>query len=254
MANYGTDFKKNLKELKNKVFQGDLKLENELRKLLGKPLPKEELFKKYPQLEEYYDTVKNNPIAESALDFEIEELEKSYFHDFYVQKLKDEKSFDFSNIEYEDVKLFAMKIATKVKSYEDDNGILKKIDKFNDLDFVKIQKKSIKIAKIIKDYDEKIKPIKDEINEKLDLMLDGYDPDIDDASEFENERRKLMRSMDKEIKDITEKQAKEIDGALCKILDVKKDDFEEWEFNLLRLNALAMIGYSGHTPFTKGEL
>ena len=250
----GKDFKQNLKRLKNEVFKGNTTLENGLRKLLGKPLPKDELFKKYPKLEEYYDSIGNNPISEPELDFKLEEFEKSYFNDFYVQTLEKKKSFNFDGIDFEDVKIFAIKVASKVKMYEDDDGILKKIDKFNELDFEKMQKKRIKIAQIVKDYDEKITPIKNEANKNLDLMLDGYDPDIDDASEFENERRKLMKDMEEKIREITENQTKDIDGALCKILGVKKDDFNEWEFTLLRLNALAVINYNGHTPFMKGEL
>jgi len=253
MSNYSTDFKKNFKELKTEVFKGNAKLENGLRKLLGKPLPKEELFKKYKQLEEYYNSIGNNPIDEPDLDFEIEELEKSYFNDFYVQILQDKKGFDFKGVEYEDVKLFASKVSVKVKSYEED-GILKKIDKFNDIDFLKMQQQAIKIAKIVKDFDEKIQPIKDDTNKKLDLMLDGFDPDIDDASEFENERLKLMREQEKDINAVIERQSKDIEKAICEILSVKKSDFKEWEFTLLRLNALAVIGYNGHTSFLKGEL
>lgn len=253
MANYGKDFKQNLKQLKNEVFKGNPTLENGLRKLLGKPLPKDELFKKYPKLEEYYDSIGNNPISEPELDFKLDEFEKSYFNDFYVQRLE-EKSFNFDDIDFESVKLFAIKVATKVKMYEDDEGILKKIDKFDELDFRKIQKNRIKIAQIIKDYDEKIMPIKNEANENLDLMIDGYDPDIDDASEFENERKKLMKNLEEEIREITKNQTKDIDDALCKILEIQKDDFNEWEFTLLRLNALAVIDYNGHTPFMKGEL
>lgn len=254
MANYDKDFKSNLKELKNEVFKGNKKLENGLRKLLGKPLPKEALFKKYPKLEEYYNSIKNNPIDEPELDFEIEELEKSYFNDFYVQILKDKKGFDFDGVDYDDVRLFAQKASIKVKSYTDEDGILKKIDKFNNIDFIKMQKDSIKIAKIIKKFDEKIKPIKDENNDALDLMLDGYDPDIDDPMEFENERLKLTRDMDKQLEEIVSTQKKEIENTVCEILSIKKEDFEEWEFTLLSLNALAIIGYNNHEPFTKGEL
>jgi len=254
MAEHGKDFKENLKELKNRIIKGDTKLENSLRRILRKPLPKEELFKKYPKLEDFYNQIKNNPADEADLDFEIEDIEKTYFNDFYIEILREKKKFDFSDIDYEDLRLFAIKIATKVKSYEDEDGILKKIDKFNNIDFAKLQNKPVKIAKVVKKFDKKITPIRDSYNAKLNLMLDGYDPDIDDAFEFENERKKLMRDMDKEIKEITQKQSDEIDEVICKILSVKKEDFTEWGFNLFRLNCLAMIGYNSHIPFTKGEL
>jgi len=251
---YGKDFKDNLKELKNRVIKGDTKLENGLRKLLGKPLPKDELFKKYPKLEEYYETIKNNPTDEPELDFKIEELEKTYFHDFFIEKLEKIKGFNFDNIEYDDKRLFAIKIATKIKSYEDEEGILKKIDKFNNIDFIKVQSNSIKIAKIVKKYDEEITSIKNELDNSLGLMLDGYDPDIDDPNEFEDARKKAMREYEKELSEIAEKQNSEIDNTLCEILSISRDDFSDWEFNLLKMNCLAMIGYNGYTSFMKGEL
>lgn len=249
----GKDYKKNLKEVKSKIEKGDTKVENGLRKLLGKPLPKEELFTKYKKLEEYYNEVGNNPTDEPELDFEINEMEKTYFSDLYIDKLKKKKGFNFDGISLDDSKLFATMVAGKVKAYETD-GVLKKIPIFDNIDFAKIQKESLKIAKIIKQFDDEITPIKDEANRNLDLMLDGYDPDIDDAYEFENERKKLMKDLERNLKEVRQRQSESIDMELCTILDVKKDDITEWEFNLFKLNALAMIGYNSYTPFSKDEL
>jgi hypothetical protein len=254
MTKYGKDFKENIKELRDRVLKGDTKLENQLRGILGKPKPKEELFREYPILEEYYNSIGNNPIDEPELDFEVEEMEKSYFIDFYVQRLKDVKGFKFDKIDFEDIRLFASKVAIKIKSFTDEDGILKKIDKFNNIDFSEIQKKTIVIAKIVKQYDNKVKPIKKEAEKKIELMLEGYDPDFDDAQEFENERLKLVRQTNKEIAKIGEEKDDKIDKAICKILSIKREDWSDWEFDLLKRNALAMINYNGHTPFTKGEL
>jgi len=255
MAN--KDYKQNLKQVKKIIEIGGVdgeKAENALRKIIGKPLPKKEIFKKYPQLEKFYNSIGDNPIDEPELDFNIDDMSKTYFADFYIETLKCKKELVVADdVPLETLKLFSIEVANKVKGFEID-GVLKKIEKFNSIDFKNLELNSIEIAKIIKKYDDATSPIRDEINTALDLMLDGYDPDIDDPNEFELERKKLIRDFKSKEDELKKNQTEEIDAKLYSILNIKKDYFTEWEYSLFKLNCMAMLGYNSYTSFIKEEL
>ena len=251
-----TEFKKRwLKKAKSLLEKEDRDFMRQFPKLIGEPIEKEQIFNEYPKLEELYDNIGNNPEDEKKLSCDWDDITKKYFSSLYLEKIAKVKEFDFSEIGYEYRKQFASLVAIKIISYvDDDTGAYKYIEKFQDIDFKAIQDRDTEIMKLYKQVDESIEPIRSEMNEGLEKMLNGYDQDIDDAKEFEFKKKLLIRNYESKMEEIEKEYETKISNLLFKITKAKKTDMSDWERKLFQLNALAMLGLTNKQPFVKEQL
>jgi len=87
---------------KEAIQVGDKYVLDSIRKSLGIPIPKDELFKVYPELKEKYDALGNSPISEPKLaESDVGSI------DLYTDTVSEVCGIDFDLYELEDVFAFS---------------------------------------------------------------------------------------------------------------------------------------------------
>lgn len=171
---------------KEAIQVGDKYVLDSIRKSLGIPIPKDELFKVYPELKEKYDALGNSPISEPKLA----ESDGGSI-DLYTDTVSEVCGINFDLYELEDVFAFSGYVYVKVNSLEDEFGNTKVTEATKSMLTVKhtlskiminiLEEKQNLLSKAYAYYDDKVyTPI--EYSKEIERINSEYNPMLMDEA------------------------------------------------------------------------
>lgn len=224
-----SDVKEILLKIKQAYKNNKIEIVEQIRSILAEGKSRDAFFEKYPELQEAFEAVGNNPIESPDLyvaeaDFVLSE---------YVEVVEKGVEISLENYDLEDALNFAGLVWTKVNSFRDATGHIKSTANTEHAKMPNT-KNLVKLSEI-----EKTK------REAFAKTQTGYDPDVDDFQEYADELKNLDEHFDSLIL-----------AAVLEITGIDGDTLTNWEERLLVADVKAYTKDSinrGKTSF-KGYL
>jgi len=224
-----SDLKEILLKIKQAAKKNNTEILDQVQAILKEGKTKTEFFETYPELQEVYEGVGDNPIESPNLyvaepDFVLAE---------YVDIVEKGVELDLANYPLEDALNFAGLIWTKVNSFRDGTGHIKST--------VNTENAKMPTTKTLVKFSQ----IENEKRDAFEKTRVGFDPETDDFQEYADAIKKLEDHYEAEIL-----------KAVLKLTEIDGRKLSEWEKRLLVADVKAYTKDSidrGKTSF-KGYL
>ena len=224
-----SDIKETLLKIKQAYKNNKTEIIEQIQSILKDGKTKDEFFENYPELQEVFEGIGNNPIESPNLYV----AEPDFVMAEYVNQVEKSLKLDLENYPLEDALNFAGMVWTRVNSFRDETGHIKSTDNTKDAK-MPTTKNLVKFSEI-----------ENKKREAFDKTRSGFDQDVDDIQDYVAEVTKLEDHYDQEIL-----------KAVLKITEIDGRKLSDWEKKLLVADVKAYAKDSidrGKTSF-KGYL